>query len=1191
MRLHQDKLSEAESLQEQAIELHGVALYHVRLGQILWRLGGIKRQGSLKVFLRAAKLDPGNSTPFTYLGHHYMGSAKTAERALRCYEKAVELEPLDTEAGEALYKMYVARKQDASVLTLCKTVTQAAFGVHVGKIKWAWLGLGRSLLAAGKLSEAVDSCQMAIRAGQDDVRAWQLLGEAYQARGAYVAALNAYKKCVDLDPRRTYAHYQIAVVNGKLGLQEEAIQCYENVLHLQPKYLPAHFGLAELRFTCVCEQLNDGILGAAAANLQLALGSIACILNIEPTFSCAWKLLGDLCCTARDLPLHLVKAITLPEVLAATDGHSTEDILAVATVAYERRVRLRHLAEGWIDLANVLCLRGRRELEADARMKLLIDSLNAGKCAVNLAPDSHVCWNALGVVAAFAGNTALSQHAFIKSINLETNNSSAWVNLGSIYLQNERFDLANKAFSVAQSLEPSLSRAWVGQAMIAERIGSVESLDLFRHALELHHHPQACFGFACHVIKASAHATNEDADASQFRDQRSMISRINGSPEGGGDSDVLPTKQTNGEDGEDKGSATTHIPRGYEEQYIAQGVVAATKYTAFRPDDACAWNLLGLMLERQQLHGGAANAFKSSASLLTEQGGKAEQLKVAKHNLARALCAHGMYADALEVYRAAGVEHFHQICGLGLAAYRAGQLPVSYQAFEKALAAATATAHTVRVAGVHVALGIVAYANADVELSKQLLFKAVADPRLCPRALFVMCGLGLLRDDGVLASSALAEFPKLRSFGMQNMNQHVADLHWLTSCLLRLQGHAKFARNALLKSVRMFPNASAMWARVAAYMNGNPELMVVDWDDLAAKRFDSATPCAEAAWAVRSQNIDKTPGKALTLVASGLLVAGRDGDIREAYYSSLKAVHENPSSPDSWSVVAVTAYSQGVRFGDASLLRIATRAAAMCRSQAEDELARITQAGRESARKAGLAALVDWSLTVECESMLASALCDPDAQQRETLLNAAMQGCTAASEACKSRPGTVATFYVLVARCYVGLQQYGLAVRTAVQALKIAPGNAPSWQVLGNIFGDMRMFPEAEACFRQSLAATQVGVPARLATFVRLALAALQSENTALCLEAATEAMHMNPQLAPVRLVLGLAKRESGDTKVSARLPWPHADLLAFARARRFFTRACFAFAVAFVSSHEALVVWPVLPLSFHCTSGKGCEP
>ncbi len=53
------------------------------------------------------------------------------------------------------------------------------------------------------------------------------------------------------------------------------------------------------------------------------------------------------------------------------------------------------------------------------------------------------------------------------------------------------------------------------------------------------------------------------------------------------------------------------------------------------------------------------------------------------------------------------------------------------------------------------ALAIVAVANNEVDAAKALLFKAVSDPAQCPHALFVMCSLGLVLGDGVLASAAL----------------------------------------------------------------------------------------------------------------------------------------------------------------------------------------------------------------------------------------------------------------------------------------------------------------------------------------------------------------------------------------------------------------------------------------------------
>ena len=48
--------------------------------------------------------------------------------------------------------------------------------------------------------------------------------------------------------------------------------------------------------------------------------------------------------------------------------------------------------------------------------------------------------------------------------------------------------LAYEAFKKAQAFSPESVQAWTGQALIAERIGSDETMDLFRHATELDYH-------------------------------------------------------------------------------------------------------------------------------------------------------------------------------------------------------------------------------------------------------------------------------------------------------------------------------------------------------------------------------------------------------------------------------------------------------------------------------------------------------------------------------------------------------------------------------------------------------------------------------------------------------------------------------------------------------------------------------
>ena len=52
-------------------------------------------------------------------------------------------------------------------------------------------------------------------------------------------------------------------------------------------------------------------------------------------------------------------------------------------------------------------------------------------------------------------------------------------------------------------------------------------------------------------------------------------------------------------------------------------------------------------------------------------------------------------------------------------------------------------------------MAVVAFANDEVDLSKQLLAEATSEPHLCTRALFITAALGLFAGDLQLAEAAL----------------------------------------------------------------------------------------------------------------------------------------------------------------------------------------------------------------------------------------------------------------------------------------------------------------------------------------------------------------------------------------------------------------------------------------------------
>ncbi|CAB3986085.1 tetratricopeptide repeat 37, partial [Paramuricea clavata] len=97
--------------------LHGIELQqdvaesYLNLGKLYWKAEGkwrTQKDKCLNCLLKAAKLDPYNSSIFLYLGHFYQIVGLDSNKALRCYKKAHDLNPFCDETGEALGDVYMS---------------------------------------------------------------------------------------------------------------------------------------------------------------------------------------------------------------------------------------------------------------------------------------------------------------------------------------------------------------------------------------------------------------------------------------------------------------------------------------------------------------------------------------------------------------------------------------------------------------------------------------------------------------------------------------------------------------------------------------------------------------------------------------------------------------------------------------------------------------------------------------------------------------------------------------------------------------------------------------------------------------------------------------------------------------------------------------------------------------------------
>lgn len=102
---------------EEAADVLGSALESseagLMLGKIHWKLGDYKH--SLMAFLKGIHSDPHNWECLVYLGDYYQRHGDDPERARKCYQKALQINPASEKAGIGLSTAYRLLKNSVRI--------------------------------------------------------------------------------------------------------------------------------------------------------------------------------------------------------------------------------------------------------------------------------------------------------------------------------------------------------------------------------------------------------------------------------------------------------------------------------------------------------------------------------------------------------------------------------------------------------------------------------------------------------------------------------------------------------------------------------------------------------------------------------------------------------------------------------------------------------------------------------------------------------------------------------------------------------------------------------------------------------------------------------------------------------------------------------------------------------------------
>ncbi|KAJ7967026.1 Tetratricopeptide repeat protein [Quillaja saponaria] len=439
------------------------ASLHFELGHSLWIQGGEAKEKAAEHFFISAKLNPQNGAAFKFLGHYYRRVSLDTQRSLKCYQRAVALNPDDSDSGEGLCDLLDEAGKETLEVAVCRDASDKS-----PRAFWAFRRLGYLQVHQKKWSEAVQSLQHAIRGYPTCADLWQALGIAYQRLGRFTAAIKSYGRAIELNETLVFAWVESGNIYLMLGSFKKGVEQFQQALKTSPQCVSAYYGLASGLLGLSKECLKLGAFKWGASLLKEAAEVATACICLVGNISCIWKLHGDTqLMYAKCYPwmgegqnLEISREAYNASILSWKQTCS----LAVtsARCSYQRAL---HLAPWQANIYSDIAISSdfvtslSKTCGHDLSSWKLAEKMSVG--ALLLEGYNYEFWLALGYLSDYS---ALKQHAIIRGLQLDISSAVAWSYLGRLYRKEGEEKLARQAFDCARSIDPALALPWAGMA-------------------------------------------------------------------------------------------------------------------------------------------------------------------------------------------------------------------------------------------------------------------------------------------------------------------------------------------------------------------------------------------------------------------------------------------------------------------------------------------------------------------------------------------------------------------------------------------------------------------------------------------------------------------------------------------------------------------------------------------------------
>jgi tetratricopeptide (TPR) repeat protein/TolB-like protein len=198
-------------------------------------------EAAVEFLSRAIEADPQFVAAQYALGvvHQNLGNRWKAAAQFRA---SAQLDPAYPEPYKALGDLYLTaprRLFEEAIKAYAKAIELRPFYAD------AHVGLGEALAAKGDIDPAVTAYRKGLEYNPMNAKVYVSLGKIYYSeKGLYYESVTAYKKAIELDPTYLEARTGLAEVYEDKGLYKEAIEEYRKVVDADAKNTGALYNLA-----------------------------------------------------------------------------------------------------------------------------------------------------------------------------------------------------------------------------------------------------------------------------------------------------------------------------------------------------------------------------------------------------------------------------------------------------------------------------------------------------------------------------------------------------------------------------------------------------------------------------------------------------------------------------------------------------------------------------------------------------------------------------------------------------------------------------------------------------------------------------------------------------------------------------------------------------------------------------------